>query len=75
VSKQRKSLVVHYDPRAGAPATAELDAHLADEWTIVTATGMGGAAAGAAGAPQVHFAALVVLEREDKTTVGGFHGS
>ena len=74
MAKQRKSLVVHYDPRSGASPTAELDAHLADEWTIVTAAGMGGAATGSAGAPEVHFAALVVLEREDKTRVGGFHG-
>ncbi len=74
MAKQRKSLVVHYDPRSPAQATTELDAHLADEWTIVTATAMGGAAAGAVGTPEIHFAALVVLEREDKTRVGGFHG-
>ena len=76
MAKERKALVVHYDPAArGADPAADLNAHLADEWTVVTATAMGGAAVGpGVTGPELHFAALVVLEREEKKTVGGFHG-
>ena len=76
MAKERKALIVHYDPNArGASATAELDEHLADGWTLMTTTAMGGAAVGpGVVGTEVHFAALVVLEREEKKTVGGFHG-
>jgi hypothetical protein len=75
MAKERTALIVHYDPNArGADALAELNAHLADDWTVVTTTAMGGAAVGpGVVGPEVHFAALVVLEREEKRTVGGFH--
>ncbi len=74
MAKERKALVVHYDPATdGADPAADLNAHLADGWTLVTATAMGGAGSATA-APTLHFAALVVLEREEKRTVGGFHG-
>lgn len=77
MAKERKALVVHYDPNArGADAAADLNAHLADGWTLLATTAMGGAAVGpGVVGPEVHFAALVVLEREDKRTVGGFHGA
>ncbi len=72
--KERKALIVHYDPgaRAADPA-AELNAHLADEWALVSVSAMGGAAVGpGVTGPEFHFAALVVLEREEKRSVGGF---
>jgi hypothetical protein len=77
MGKERKALVVHFDPSArNTDPASELNAHLADGWTVVTATGMGGAAVGpGVTGPELRFAALVVLEREEKTTVGGFHGA
>ena len=49
-----------------------LTAHLNDDWRIVSSTAMGGT--GGATAP-AQFAALVVLEREETKTVGGFSAS
>ena len=73
MAKERKALVVHYDPAARDDAAAELNRHLADDWTLVSATAMGGAAVGpGVTGPEVHFAALVILEREEKKTVSGF---
>lgn len=74
--KERKALVVHYDPttRDNDPV-ADLNQHLADGWTLVGTSAMGGAAVGpGVTGPEVHFAALIVLEREEERTVGGFHG-
>jgi hypothetical protein len=75
--KERKALLVRYTPGADAEeAVAELNRHLADEWLVVSATAMGGAATGAGptgDAPP--FVALVVLEREEQRAVRGFIGS
>ena len=67
--KELKAIVVHYEPGSGN-ATDELNALLNDDWTIVNTAAMGGA--GSEALPGAHFAALIVLEREEKKTVGGF---
>jgi hypothetical protein len=76
MAKERKALLVHYSP--GTPAEdslEELNRHLADDWTVVSTTAMGGAATGAGPTgDEYHFAALVVLEREEKRAVRGFAG-
>lgn len=66
---ERKALVVHYAPGHPPESVDELTALLNDDWRIVSSTAMGGT--GGATAP-AQFAALVVLERDDKKTVGGF---
>jgi hypothetical protein len=79
MAKERKALLVHYVPGTPAEeAVGELNRHLADDWVVVSATALGGAATGAgptgAGATgdAYHFAALVVLERDEKRAVRGF---
>ena len=67
--KERKAIVVHYEPGEDG-ATDELNALLADDWTVITTAAMGGA--GSEAMPGTHFAALVILEREDKRAVRGF---
>ena len=67
--KEHKAIIVHYEPGSGN-ATDELNALLNDDWSIVSTAAMGGA--GSEALPGIHFAALVVLEREEKKTVGGF---
>lgn len=67
--KERKAIVVHYEPGEDG-ATDELNALLTDDWTVLSIAAMGGA--GSEAMPGTHFAALVVLEREDRRTVGGF---
>ena len=69
MANERKALVVHYAPGHEAETVGELTDHLNDGWRIVSSTGMGGTG-GAASSAQ--FACLVVLEREDTKTVGGF---
>lgn len=69
---ERKALVVHFAPGHPAESVDALTEHLNDDWRLVSTTAMGGTG-GAAGTAQ--FAALVVLEREDKKTVGGFSAS
>ena len=73
--KERKALIVHYDPSArGTDPVAELNALLADGWTLVSVSAMGGAAVGpGVTGPELHFAALAVVEREEeKRSVRGF---
>ena len=51
----------------------DLNRHLADDWSVVSSTAMGGAATGAGPTgEEYHFFALVVLEREEKRAVRGF---
>ncbi len=69
MSKEHKAIIVHYQPGSDN-ATNDLNSLLNDEWTIVTTASMGGA--GGEDSRGMHFAALVVLEREEKKTVGGF---
>ena len=69
MSKEHKAIIVHYEP-GKVGATDELNALLNDDWTLVTSAAMGGA--GSESQAGTHFAALVVLEREEKKTVGGF---
>ena len=76
MAKEHKTLVVHAapgDPALGQPVASEsadaLTALLDDGWRLVSTTAMGGA--GGATSPPL-FAALVILEREEKRTVGGF---
>ena len=69
MAKEHKVLVVHYAPGHPSEAVDALTQHLNDDWRIVSTSAMGGA--GGATAP-VQFAALVVLQREEKKTVGGF---
>ncbi len=66
---ERKALVVHYAPGHPGESLDELTALLNDDWRILTSTAMGGT--GGATTP-AQFAALVVLERDQKKTVGGF---
>lgn len=67
--KEHKAIIIHYEPTRDG-ATDELNGLLNDDWTIVTTAAMGGA--GSESQPGSHFTALVVLEREEKKTVGGF---
>lgn len=69
MATERKALVVHYAPGHPADAVDDLTAHLNDDWRIVSTSAMGGT--GGATAP-AQFACLVVLERDEKKTVGGF---
>ena len=69
MAKERKALVVHYAPGHPAESVDALTEYLNTDWRIVSTTAMGGT--GGATAP-AQFAALVVLEREDTKTVGGF---
>lgn len=72
MAKERKALVVHYAPGHPAESVDALTQHLNDDWRIISSTAMGGTG-GATHPPQ--FAALVVLEREETKTVGGFAAS
>lgn len=72
MAKERKALVVHYAPGRPAETVDALTDHLNDDWRILSTTAMGGTG-GATAPPQ--FAALVVLEREETKTVGGFASS
>ena len=69
MSTDRKALVVHYAPGHDLESVDALTALLNDGWRIVSTAAMGGT--GGATAP-AQFACLVVVEREDKKTVGGF---
>ncbi|MCH8030916.1 MAG: hypothetical protein IIB09_03750 [Bacteroidetes bacterium] len=69
MSKEHKAIIVHYEPGSDGAAD-ELNALLSDDWSIVSTAAMGGA--GNDALPGAHFAALVILEREEKKTVGGF---
>ncbi|MDT7857457.1 hypothetical protein RQM47_12460 [Rubrivirga sp. S365] len=69
MAKERKALVVHYAPGEESETVAALTDHLNDDWRLLSTSAMGGAG-GADGAAQ--FAALVVIEREETKTVGGF---
>ena len=70
MSLERKALVVTHAP--GDPASGTVDALtdlLNDDWRIVSTTAMGGAG-GTDGPAQ--FAALVVVERQEKKATAGF---
>lgn len=69
--KEHKTIVVHYAPGHDSEGADALTEHLDDGWRIAASTAMGGTG-GATAPPQ--FAALVVLERDEKKTVGGFRG-
>ena len=69
MTTERKAVVVHYAPGHPADTVDQLNALLNDDWRIISSSAMGGT--GGATAP-AQFACLVVLERDDKKTVGGF---
>ena len=69
MASERKALVVHYTPGHPTETVDALTEHLNDDWRVVSTTAMGGT--GGATSP-AQFAALVVLERDEKKTVGGF---
>ncbi len=69
MAKQHKTLVVHYAPGHPSESAETLTEHLNDGWRVASMSAMGGAG-GATAPPQ--FAALVVLERDEQKTVGGF---
>jgi hypothetical protein len=69
MAKEYKTVVVHYAPGHPSEGAEALTGHLNDGWRLASTTAMGGTG-GATAPPQ--FAALVVLEREDEKTVGGF---
>ena len=71
MAKEHKTLVVHYAPGHPTESLDDLTALLDDGWRVQATTAMGGT--GGATAP-AQFAALVILEREEKRTVGGFSG-
>ena len=68
MATERKALVVLYTPDGESESLAELNALLNDDWRLMSSSAMGGA--GGSGAHQ--FASLVILEREQRKTVGGF---
>ena len=63
--------IVHVTPGESSDSVAALTQKLNDGWRLVTSAPMGGA--GGANEP-AQFASMVILEREDKKTVGGFLG-
>jgi hypothetical protein len=69
MATEHKALVVHYAPGHPAESVDALTELLNGGWRLVSTAAMGGT--GGATAP-AQFAALVVLEREEKRTVGGF---
>ena len=69
MTTERKAVVVHYAPGHPADTVDQLNALLNDDWRIISSSAMGGT--GGATAP-AQFACLVVLERDEKKTVGGF---
>ena len=69
---RKKVLVVTHTPGGDAQSVNTLTEHLNDGWRLMSSTAMGGV--GGYDGP-VRFAALVVLERDDTTTVGGFSSS
>ena len=72
MTTERKAVVVHYAPGHPADTVDQLNALLNDDWRIISSSAMGGT--GGATAP-AQFACLVVLERDEKKTVGGFSAS
>ena len=71
MAKEHKTVVVHCAPGHPSESADELTEFLDDGWRLVSTPAMGGTG-GATAPPQ--FAALVILEREEKRTVGGFGG-
>lgn len=71
MAKEHKTVVVHFAPGHPSESADELTGLLDDGWRLVSTAAMGGTG-GATAPPQ--FAALVILEREEKRTVGGFGG-
>ena len=69
---QKKALVVTHTPGGDPSSVNDLTRLLNEGWRLVGTSAMGGV--GGYDGP-VRFAALVVLEREDKKTVGGFSAS
>ena len=69
MTTERKAVVVHYAPGHPADTVDQLNALLNDDWRIISSSAMGGT--GGATAP-AQFACLVILERDEKKTVGGF---
>lgn len=71
MAKEHKTVVVHFAPGHPSESADTLTELLDDGWRLVSTAAMGGTG-GATAPPQ--FAALVILEREEKRTVGGFGG-
>jgi hypothetical protein len=69
---ERKALAVHYTPGHAPDGVDALTDLLNDDWRIVSTTAMGGT--GGATAP-AQFAALVILERDERKSVAGFSTS
>lgn len=69
---KKKALVVTQRGDGQGGTVDDLTRHLNDGWRIMSTTAMGGV--GGYNGP-VQFAALVILEREEKKTVGGFTGA
>ena len=68
MATERKALVVLYTPGGDPESLVELNALLNDDWRLMSSSAMGGAGGG----QDPQFASLVILEREQKRTVGGF---
>lgn len=66
---KKKALVVTHRADGQGGNSADLTRHLNEGWRLVSTTAMGGV--GGYNGP-AQFAALVVLEREENKTVGGF---
>lgn len=71
MAKEHKTVVVHFAPGHPSESADALTGLLDDGWRLVSTAAMGGTG-GATAPPQ--FAALVILEREETRTVGGFGG-
>ena len=71
--KERKALIVSHAPHADPNGSLDaLNQLLADGWRVTGQSAMGGAGTDARG-DGPHFAALVLLERdEEKKSVAGF---
>ncbi len=69
---KKKALVVTHRADGDGSNADELTRHLNEGWRLVSTTAMGGV--GGYNGP-AQFAALVILEREETKTVGGFMGA
>ena len=69
---KKKALVVTHTPGGDGQSVNELTRLLNSGWRLSSTSAMGGV--GGYDGP-VRFASLVVLEREDSKTVGGFRGA
>lgn len=69
MATQQRALIVRTDPKH-TRGLDELNVKLGRGWRVVQMTPLGGAATGAADAPLLSLAALVIIEREAEERLG-----